>query len=132
MKYLKLFLIVIVFLSCNSCIQNHNNIISSTKLVDEYIINLEVAKENALKLAKISKFKTCFIRACLGNHLDKLPYEMVLTLDEIDALMKEIGVGFDMNDCQKGQLIGLWVRLVALGILEVISDINPAILVGLL
>lgn len=132
MKHLKLFLIVFVFLSCSSCIQNHENIISHTEMMDEYVITFEAAKENALKLAKVSEFKTCFIRACLGSHIDKLPYEMVLTLNEIDALINEIGDSFDMNDCQKGQLAGLWIRLVALGILEAVAEINPSVLAGLL
>jgi hypothetical protein len=106
---------------------------TSNLMIDEYVISVEGAKENAVKLAQISEFKTCFIRTCLGNDIDELSYKMVVTLDEIDLLMKEIGTDYSlMTDCQKGQMSGLWTRLVVLGILEVIEEINPGMLAKLL
>lgn len=100
---------------------------------DDYIVSIEIAKENAIKIATISEFKTCFIRAVLGNHINQLPCEIVATLDEIDRLLEKIGIDYNlMTDCQKGQIIGLWTRLVTLGILEVVGEINPSAIAGLL
>ncbi len=116
---------VVVFLLCGCA--------SMSQTTDDYIVNIEIAKENAVKIATISEFKTCFIRACLGGHIDKLPYEMVITLGAIDELLKEIGVDYDaMTDCQKGQILGLWTRLGTLGFLEIVEEINPGVLADLL
>ena len=125
MKKISIVLMVIFLVGCTS--------MHSTGVIDEYATNIEEAKENVVKLATLSEFKTCFIRACLGSHINQIPYEMVIALDEIDNLLAEIGDDYSlMNDCQKGQILGLWSRLVVLGILEIIEDINPGLLVGLL
>lgn len=130
----KLMCLGIIALFLIGCTPMHN---TSNSTIDEYVANIEEAKKNAAKLATLSEFKTCFIRACLGSHIEKLPYEMVMTLDAIDKLLEKIGEDSDsmtdsMTDCQKGQILGLWTRLVALGILEAVEEINPGILVGLL
>ena len=102
-------------------------------MIDEYTISIEATKENATKIATFSEFKTCFIRACLGSHIEKLPHEMVITLDKIDLLLEEIGRDYSlMTDCQKGQILGLWTRLTTLGILEFVEAINPGVLAKLL
>lgn len=129
MNKTKYFLILIIFLIiplCTSCA-------TTVEITDEYIANIETAKESAVKIATISEFKTCFIRACLGSYIDKLPYEIVRTLDDIDLLLKTIGADYSLiTDCQRGQMLGLWTRLVTLGTLEIIEDINPGSLAGLL
>lgn len=123
----KLFLSVIFIISC--CI----GCATMSQTTDDYTTSIEIAKENAIKIATISEFKTCFIRACLGSHIDKLPHEMVIALDKIDQLLEEIGTDYSsMTDCQKGQILGLWTRLMALGVLEIVEKINPGALVGLL
>jgi hypothetical protein len=122
--------LVIMVMFLVGCTSMHD---TSNLVIDEYVISIEEAKENAVKLAALSEFKTCFIRAALGSHIEKLPYEMIAALDKIDLLLVEIGEDYDfMTDCQKGQMSGLWTRLVVLGILEIIADINPAALTGLL
>ena len=121
-------LLILITLCCIGCASTYD----SVRVTDEYIVSIEVAKENAIKIASVSEFKTCFIRACLGSHIDKLPYEMIVTLDGIDRLMKEVGEVANMTDCQKGQILGLWTRLVTLGVLEVVAEINPGILTGIL
>jgi hypothetical protein len=98
--------LVIMVMFLVGCTSMHD---TSNLVIDEYVISIEEAKENAVKLAALSEFKTCFIRAALGSHIEKF-----------------------MTDCQKGQMSGLWTRLVVLGILEIIADINPAALTGLL
>ena len=121
--------IMFIILYCAGCA----SIPDTSIWTDEYIANIEIAKENAVKIATISEFKTCFIRACLGCHIDKLPHEMVVVLDDIDKLLEKIGMDYDMmTDCQKGQILGLWTRLIALGILEIVEEINPGVLAGLL
>ena len=128
-KLYRILFLSAMFISLCGCTSMHN----ANLIIDEYAINIEIAKENAIKLATFSEFKTCFIRAALGSHIEKLPYEMVLTLDKIDLLVVEIGGDYDlMTDCQKGQMLGLWTRLVALGILEVVEKINPGVLGTLL
>ena len=100
---------------------------------DEYITNIETTTNTAVKIAEISEFKTCFIRAVLGTDINQLPHEMVITLDEIDRLLEEIGDDYNlMTDCQKGQILALWTRLVTLGVLEIIEGINPGVLGKLL
>lgn len=98
---------------------------------DNYISSIEMAKESAVKLAVVSEFQTCFVRAMLGSHINKLPYEIIATLNAIDKLMEEIIIE-NITDCQKGQVLGLWTRLITLGVLESIEKINPGILAGLL
>ena len=124
--------IVIMFLIGCASMRDTSNL-----MIDEYVTNIEIAKKDAVKIATISEFKTCFIRACLGSHIEKLPYEMVTTLDKIDLLLEKIGKDYNlMTDCQKGQVLGLWTRLTVLGILEVITEviteINPRALADLL
>lgn len=123
----KLYLsIIIILLCCVGCA-------TMTQTADDYIANIELAKKNAVKLAQISEFQTCFIRTILGSDINELPYKMVVTLDAIDKLMKEIGIDYDkMTDCQKGKVLALWSRLITLGILEIIDEINPGALVRLL
>lgn len=129
-RFLTITLVILCFCGCAT---KHDDLDWMTDATDRYIANLEIAKENAAKLAKVSEFKTCFIRACLGSHIDKLPYEMIVTLDSIDFLLVEIGADQEnMTDCQKGQMAGLWIRLASLGILEIIAEINPEMIVGLL
>ena len=129
MKKINRLSIVLIFVAFCGCTSAHN----PSALMNDYVSGIEMAKENAVKLATISEFKTCFIRSALGNHIKQLLYEMVVTLDEIDQLLKEIGIDYKlMTDCQKGQILGLWTRLVALGILEIVEEINPGVLVGLL
>lgn len=133
-KLIGLGIIMIFLIGCTSM---HNTNLPAIQqaglMIDEYAINIETAKENAAKIAVLSEFKTCFIRACLGSHIEKLPHEMVMTLDKIDLLLAEIGGDYDlMTDCQKGQMSGLWTRLIALGVLEIVEEINPGALAGLL
>ena len=116
--------IIIAFYGCASSI-NHS------VWADDYVSSIEMAKESAVKLAMVSEFQTCFIRAMLGSHIDQLPHEVIVTLNAIDKLMEEVTVE-NMTDCQKGQALGLWTRLVTLGILECIEAINPGILARLL
>ena len=107
--------------------------VSATQTTDNYVANIETAKENAVKIAKILEFKTCFIRTCLGSQIDEMSHKIVTTLDDIDRLMKKIGTDYDnMTDCQKGKILALWTRLVTLGILDIVKAIDPGVLAGLL
>ena len=105
---------------------------SMSQTTDDYVTGIEVAKENAIKIATISEFQTCFVRACLGSHIDQVPHEMVVTLDAIDKLLEKIKDVENMTDCEKGKILGLWTRLVTLGLLEIVEAINPGVLAGLL
>lgn len=123
-KWLSIVLIAMCFCGCAS---------TPNPWTDEYVAGIEVAKENAVKLATISEFKTCFIRTVLGTDINQLPHKMVITLGEIDELLEEIGDDHTrMTDCQKGQILALWTRLVTLGVLEIVEEINPGILGKLL
>ena len=122
----KLSVLIILILSC--CI----SCATMSQTTDDYVAGVEIVKENAVKIAMVSEFKTCFIRSCLGSHINQLSSEMVKTLDEIDQLMAGIEDCNLMTDCQKGQILGLWTRLVTLGVLEIVEKINPGVLVGLL
>ena len=117
-------LFMIILLCCIGC--------TMSQTTDDYVASIEVAKKNAIKIATISEFQTCFIRACLGSHIDQVPHEMVVTLDAIDKLLEKIEDIENMTDCEKGKILGLWTRLVTLGLLEIVEAINPEILAGLL
>lgn len=125
MKWKISLLFMVILLCCAGCA-------SMSQTTDDYVAGIETAKENAIKIATISEFQTCFVRACLGSHIDQVPCEMVKTLDEIDQLMKGIKDFNLMDDCQKGKILGLWTRLVTLGILEIVEAINPGVLGKLL
>lgn len=122
----KLSVLIILIISC--CI----GCATMSQTTDDYVAGVEIAKENAVKIAMVSEFKTCFIRSCLGSYINQLSSEMVKTLDEIDQLMEGIEDYSLMTDCQKGQILGLWARLVTLGVLGIVEKINPGVLVGLL
>lgn len=123
-------LFTFLFLCCAGCASMSQTM---SQAMDKYIASVELGKENAIKLAKISAFKTCFIRTYLGSDINNLSYKIVGTLDAIDKLMKEIGVDYDkMTDCQKGKVLALWSRLITLGILEIVESINPGVLGALL
>jgi PBP1b-binding outer membrane lipoprotein LpoB len=126
MNKLTIPLLVIILVILSGCV-------SMTQTTDNYVATIEVAKENAVKIAKISDFQTCFIRTCLGSQIDELSHKITTTLDDIDRLMKKIGTDYDnMTDCQKGKVLALWTRLITLGVLDMVKAINPGILTGLL
>lgn len=72
--------------------------------------NIEKLRANAIILVKTGPLQVAYLKAAMGNDLQKLPSEAVEALDEITAICAKP----ELSDEDLGAISGLWDRFLIL------------------
>jgi len=116
----KVIVVLLLVAFCFSCA-------GSGKFVRDYNKFMKESDKLVVALCKYSERSSCFWRAALGEDIGKLPHEAVIILERIREIVKGKKPK-DLTECEKGEIIGLWVRFTFLAGKEVLEKL-PADLV---
>ena len=92
----------------------------SARLQKNYKIMMTQANNLAKVLCKYSEMSSCFWRSLLGEDINKLPHEAITILERIEQIVKGKKPE-ELTDCEKGEILGLWLRFSSLVGEEVVS-----------
>ena len=86
--------------------------------------NAEATKKMAKDFLSTWPLNSGFIRASLGENIDKLPHQAVKAMDELDALAVKTG----WSDFELGSSLGLRVRMLGSLIVATLQQYFPNVL----
>lgn len=114
---------MVIFL-CIGCATSVNNA-GGKNIIDNYDRWMNEADKLATVLCRHSDFSSCFWIAALGSDADRtLPAEARRLLDDIADLVK--GKTPDqLTECEKGKLMGMWMRFTYLVGESTIKKVTP-------
>jgi len=88
------------------------------------IKNAEATKKMAKDFLSTWPLNSGFIRASLGEGIDKLPHQAVKAMDELDALAAKT----EWNDFELGSSLGLRVRMLGSLVVSTLQQYFPNVL----
>jgi len=109
-KLISLFLIL-TFLFTIAC-GTTSNTIKFPKVTKNYEKVMKQADDLAKVLAKYSAFSVCFWKNVLGEDMNRLSYNSIQCLNEIEKIMKNKDYK-DLTECEKGTILACWLRFSA-------------------
>ena len=113
----KIAMLLLIAVICFGC--GHGS-----KMLKNYDKWMKQADELAKTLCTHSEFSVCFWKATLGPDINKLPYEAIMILDQIEKTIK--GKKYeDLTECEKATILGLWLRFTAMVSVETIKAVTP-------